>query len=525
MKFPRCAGILLHPTSLPGPYGIGDLGSEAYKFADFLAEAGQHLWQLLPLAPTGFGDSPYQCFSAFAGNPLLISPEKLLEQGLLTEVDLKSPPRLSTEKVNFGRTIEFKRKLLLQAYENYKTTTETALRVDFLAFCQAKSSWLDEYVLFRVLKEEHEGAPWIQWKKALALRDEDALAEARERHRDAMEAEKFFQYLFFKQWAALREYCHSLKISIIGDTPIFVAYDSADVWENPGLFKLDENGEPTVIAGVPPDYFSATGQLWGNPLYDWDEMSKDGYKWWIDRFRAMLETVDIVRIDHFRGFAACWEIPAGDKTAQRGRWVEVPGRDFFATLKLELGDLPIIVEDLGVITPDVEALRDDFGFPGMRVLQMAFGTDHSNIDLPHNHVRNAVVYSGTHDNDTAVGWFASKEGSGSTRDASQIELERQRCLRYFKSNGKEIHWDFIEAAYASVCQMAIIPLQDILGLGSKARMNLPASLEGNWCWRFKQEALSGELAARLKELLMFYGRDNSVATAKTPVVSAPRILV
>jgi 4-alpha-glucanotransferase len=329
--------------------------------------------------------------------------------------------------------------------------------------------------------------------------------------------------LFFRQWAALREYCHSKKISIVGDTPIFVAYDSADVWEHPDLFKLNADGEPTVIAGVPPDYFSATGQLWGNPLYDWEEMSKDGYKWWIDRFRAMLDVVDIVRIDHFRGFAACWEIPAGDKTAQRGRWVEVPGRDFFQTLKTELGDLPIIVEDLGVITPDVEALRDDFAFPGMRVLQMAFSTDHCNIDLPHNHVRNAVVYSGTHDNDTAVGWFNSKEGSGSTRDASQIQFERERCMRYFKSNGKEIHWDFIEAAYSSVCDIAIIPLQDILGLGSKSRMNLPASQDGNWGWRFKQDSLTPELATRLKDLIHFYGRDNALAPALTG--STPRVFV
>ncbi|MBX9688586.1 MAG: 4-alpha-glucanotransferase [Candidatus Obscuribacterales bacterium] len=517
MKFPRCSGVLLHPTSLPGPYGIGDLGAEAYQFVDFLADSGQHLWQLLPLTPTGFGDSPYQCFSAFAGNPLLISPEKLVEQGLLNEKDLQPLPRFSVEKVNFGKVIEYKKKLLLQAFENFKSTTETALRADFLAFCHRMAGWLEDYALFRVLKEEHGGEPWNRWEKALSHRDKNTLTEAKDRLSDQLEAEKFFQYLFFKQWYALREYCHSKKVSIIGDTPIFVAYDSADVWEHPELFKLNQDGEPTVIAGVPPDYFSATGQLWGNPLYDWEEMSKDGYKWWIDRFKAMLDVVDIVRIDHFRGFAACWEIPFGDKTAQRGRWVEVPGREFFTALKKELGEVPIIVEDLGVITPDVEALRDDFGFPGMRVLQMGFGTDSCNIDLPHNHVRNAVVYTGTHDNDTAVGWFNSKAGAGSTRDASQITVERERCMRYFKSNGKEIHWDFIEAAYSSVCDLAIIPLQDILGLGSRSRMNLPASTEGNWCWRFKSDNLSPELSGRLKNLIEFYGRDNAYQPSASSV--------
>lgn len=523
MKFPRCSGVLLHPTSLPGPYGIGDLGDDAFRFADFLAESGQHLWQLLPLAPTGFGDSPYQCFSAFAGNPLLISPDKLVAQGLLEAADLQPIPRFSAEKVNFGKVIEYKKKLLLKAYENFKATTETSLRADFLAFCHRTSTWLEDYALFRVLKEEHGGSPWNQWEKALAHRDKAALAEAKDRLSDGIEAEKFLQYLFFKQWSALKEHCHSLKISIIGDTPIFVAYDSADVWVHPELFKLNQDLEPTVVAGVPPDYFSATGQLWGNPLYDWEEMSLDGFKWWIDRFKAMLDLVDIVRIDHFRGFAACWEIPAADKTAQRGRWVEVPGREFFTALNQALGEIPIIVEDLGVITPDVEALRDDFAFPGMRVLQMAWGTDSCNIDLPHNHVRNAVVYTGTHDNDTAIGWFNSKEGSGSTRDASQITLERQRCLRYLRSNGKEINWDFIEAAASSVCDISIVPLQDIFGLGSRARMNLPASQEGNWCWRFKDDALTPEIAARLKDLVTFYGRDNAFAPA--PAATIQRIFV
>ena len=513
MHFPRTAGILVHPTSFPSAYGIGDLGREAFEFIDFLSDSGQHLWQVLPLGPTGYGDSPYQCLSAFAGNPLLISPDKLVEEDFLDEEDLKPLPRLAAERVNFGKVIEYKKRILDRAYERFKNTTDTSLRTDFLAFCQRAASWLDDYALFRVLKDEHGGNSWDKWEPAYAQRDAAALSLMSDLHRERIEAEKFVQYLFFKQYAALKNYCGEKRISIIGDMPIFVAYDSSDVWTHPEYFKLNETGVPTVVAGVPPDYFSATGQLWGNPIYDWEYMIKDNFSWWIDRITHALETTDIVRIDHFRGFAACWEIPYGEKTAQNGRWVETPGKEFFSALINAHPDVPIIVEDLGVITPDVEALRDGFGFPGMRILQMAFRSDSCNIDLPHNYIPNCVVYTGTHDNDTIVGWFHSKPGEGSTRDAQQIESERKTCLRYLRSTGKEIHWDFIEAACASVAGIAIVPLQDILGLGSKARMNLPASQEGNWLWRYKEGALTKEIAERLKELTDLYSRNNAFTTS------------
>lgn len=516
MKFPRTSGILVHPTSFPSAYGIGDLGNEAFEFIDFLSASGQHLWQVLPLGPTGFGDSPYQCLSAFAGNPLLISPDKLVEDGFLEEEDLKPIPRLSVDKVNFGKVIDYKRKLLDKAFEKFKLTTDTGLRTDFLAFCQRAASWLDDYALFRVLKEENGGAPWDKWEPEFAQRDPAALARVAIQHREKIEGEKFVQYLFFKQYMALKTYCAQNQVSIVGDMPIFVAYDSSDVWTHPEYFKLDDRGVPTVVAGVPPDYFSATGQLWGNPLYDWEYMEKDGFSWWIERIRGALETTDIVRIDHFRGFAACWEIPFGDKTAQNGQWVEVPGEAFFKVLCEKFPEVPIIVEDLGVITPDVEALRDGFGFPGMRILQMAFRSDSCCIDLPHNYIPNSVVYTGTHDNDTTVGWFQSKPGEGSTRDAAQIESERQICLRYLRSNGKEIHWDFIEAAMASVAGICITPLQDVLGLGSKARMNLPASTEGNWLWRYKEGVLTPEISDRLRELSDLYSRNNSYVSPLSP---------
>jgi 4-alpha-glucanotransferase len=515
MSFPRSSGILLHPTSLPGRFGIGDLGEGAYRFVDFLFASSQSLWQLLPLGPTGFGDSPYQCLSSFAGNPLLISPQRLVDEGFLEKDDLKPMPRLPAEQVDYGRVIEYKNPLLEKAFENFIRTTDTSLRADFLAFIHQAGSWLEDYALFRALKDEHDGASWNDWEPGLARRERSAMAAARERLRNKTDAQKFYQYLFFKQWDALKAYCHDHSIKVVGDVPIFVAYDSADVWSHPDFFKLNDAGNPTVVAGVPPDYFSKTGQLWGNPIYDWDRMRANGFKWWIDRLRATLQVVDIVRVDHFRGFAACWEIPAGDKTAERGRWVEVPGREIFTILKSDFGELPIIAEDLGVITPDVEALRNDFGFPGMRILQFAFRNS-TNTDLPHNYVPNTVVYTGTHDNDTAVGWFDSQAGAGSTRDAAQIERERRFCLEYLRSSGEEIHWDFIRAAIASVADTAITPLQDVLGLGSSARMNLPASTEGNWRWRFRQDALTADLRKRLKQVTELYVRGRNQSKIVSP---------
>jgi 4-alpha-glucanotransferase len=505
VRFPRLSGVLLHPTSLPGRFGIGDFGKQAYNFIDFLAASNQSLWQILPLGPTGYGDSPYQCFSAFAGNTLLISPERLLAEGLLAKKDLRNAPQFSAERIDYGSVITYKNALLEKAFANFKRTTDTDLRAQFLAFTQEAAAWLDDYALFRAVKDANGGVAWNHWPAAIAQRQSKALDEARQQLQEKIEAQRFYQFLFFKQWRAIRNYCHQRKIKIIGDMPIFVAYDSSDVWANPEFFKLDEAGNPIVVAGVPPDYFSKTGQLWGNPIYDWGEMRATNFAWWIDRLQATFKVVDIARIDHFRGFAATWEVPAADQTAEHGRWVEVPGRELFTTLRKALGELPIIAEDLGVITPDVEALRDDFGFPGMRIFQFAFRS-RTNSDLPHNYIPHTVVYTGTHDNDTAVGWFNSKTGEGSTRTAEQIETEKNFCLDYVNSKGREIHWDFIRAVFASVADTAMVPLQDILGLASEARMNLPASQEGNWQWRYQAHDLKENLSRRLQHLTALYVR-------------------
>ena len=507
MSFSRSSGVLLHPTSLPGRYGVGDLGAEAYRFIDFLAASGQTLWQVLPLGPTGYGDSPYQSFSAFAGNTLLVSPERLLAEGLLDERDLDDAPSLPPDRVDFGAAIEFKNKLLRRAFEHFHHATDTSLRGAFETFSQRESAWLDDYALYRAMKDARNGVAWNKWEPPMVRREPGALAAAREGLREQVSAQKFYQFLFFKQWHALKRYANERGVSVVGDIPIFVAHDSADVWTHPRLFKLNEDGSPRVVAGVPPDYFSATGQLWGNPLYDWERLRADDFRWWIARVSAMLRTVDILRIDHFRGFAASWEIPGGDTTAERGQWVNAPGRELFEAIKRTLGTLPILAEDLGVITPDVEALRDDFGFPGMRILQFAFGGDSKNIDLPHNYHRDIAVYTGTHDNDTTVGWFKSEAGAGSTRTPAEIEAERKFCLDYLNSNGREIHWDFIRAVLASVGNIAIIPLQDLLGLGNEARMNLPNSTDGNWAWRYAEGALTNDLRDRLKELIELYGRN------------------
>jgi 4-alpha-glucanotransferase len=509
MSFPRASGILLHPTCLPSRFGIGDLGDEAYRFADFLAAGGQSLWQVLPLGPTGYGASPYSCYSAFAGNTLLISPEKLFEEGLLARSDLDEIPSRPTERVDFERVHQSREIILHKAFASYQHTTSTELRSAVETFATQNAFWLDDYALFRALKTAHSGHAWHEWDRALLGREPAALARVKLELRDQIEAHRFFQFLFFKQWFALKAFCNERNLRLIGDIPIFVAHDSADVWTNPDQFKLNQDGRATVVAGVPPDYFSATGQFWGNPLYDWERMRADGFKWWIERVRATLQTVDIARIDHFRGFAAGWEIPGEEKTAEHGRWVEAPGRELFAAIRNSLGELPIIAEDLGVITPDVEKLRDDFGFPGMRVLQFAFSSDPNNVDLPHNYHRNVVVYTGTHDNDTTAGWFHSVTGAGSTRTEAQINSERNFCLKYLNTDGREIHWDFIRAALASVADTAIVPLQDLLGLGTEARMNLPNSSQGNWSWRFKQDALTEDLSERLRDMTGTYGRIRS----------------
>lgn len=508
MKFPRASGILLHPTSLAGEYGIGDLGSEAFRFIDFLAAAGQTYWQILPLGPTGYGDSPYQCFSAFAGNPLMISPEKLIEDGLITVADLAGRPNFPAHKVDFGGVLKWKNQLLRRAFEGFHRVTSVDFRGKFESFCQENAVWLDDYALYRAIKAAQAQAAWYKWPKALKRRDEQALISTREELFDTVQAEKLNQFLFSRQWFAVKEYANRQGVQIIGDIPIFVALDSADVWCNQEQFKLNPDGSAKVVAGVPPDYFSKTGQLWGNPIYDWEAMRKDDFRWWAARVHSTLQTVDVVRVDHFRGFAASWEVPGEDKTAENGRWVDVPGKDLFAALEKALGELPVFAEDLGVITPDVEELRDGFGFPGMRILQFAFGGDAQNLDLPHNYIRNCVAYTGTHDNDTTIGWFLSGAGAGSTRDAKEITGEHDYCLKYLDTDGTEVNWDLIRALWASVADTSIVPIQDILGLGNEARMNLPASKSGNWSWRMDMDAVTDEIAARLKELTEIYGRTN-----------------
>ncbi|MBI4630638.1 MAG: 4-alpha-glucanotransferase, partial [Chloroflexi bacterium] len=440
----RSSGILLHPTSLPSRYGIGDLGEEAFRWVDFLASANQKLWQILPLGPTGFGDSPYQCFSAFAGNPYLISPDKLLADGLLSRSDLEGVPNFPNDNVDYGPVIQYKLSLLDVVYANYKRSK--ILRDEFESFKQKNSAWLDDFALFMTLKESHGGAVLSTWEDELVSRQPQALTAARKKYADAVESQELRQFLFFRQWEAIKSHAHRHGIKIIGDIPIFVAYDSADVWAHPELFYLDEQGKPTVVAGVPPDYFSATGQLWGNPLYRWDVLKKNNYVWWIERFRATLAVVDIVRLDHFRGFEAYWEIPFGMPTAEVGKWVKGPGADFFNGLKSSLGDLP--------------------------------------------------VYSGTHDNDTTRGWYES----------SSTERERDFARRYLGRDGADIAWDLIRLAFSSVADMAVAPLQDILNLGTQARMNLPGRASGNWGWRFAWNQINDGMRERLKEMAMLYGR-------------------
>jgi 4-alpha-glucanotransferase len=498
MRFPRSSGILLHPTSLPGRYGIGDLGAEARRFADFLAAAGQTLWQVLPLGPTGFGDSPYQCFSARAGNPLLISLERLTELGWLDASALATAPEFPEDRVDFERLIPWKMALLQSAKPPPS---------GFREFCEANQHWLDDFALFMALKEHHHFVEWTRWEPGARDRDPKALAKCREQLAKPIAAQKFLQFVFFEQWRELRDYARQRRVRIMGDLPIYVAHDSADVWANPQHFHLDALGNPTVVAGVPPDYFSQTGQLWGNPIYRWDLLAKDGYRWWLDRFRAAFETVDMVRLDHFRGFEAYWEIPASEPTAVHGRWVKGPGAALFRAARSALGELPLVAENLGVITPEVEAMRHEFALPGMAVLQFAFGTDaQAPTFRPHKYPREVVAYTGTHDSDTTVGWWSSKGRGESTRSDDDIRRERDFAMRYLNTDGREIHWVLIRALLASVADTVLFPLQDVLGLGTEARMNLPATLGGNWRWRYRAGAPTPELAQRLGELTRLYER-------------------
>jgi 4-alpha-glucanotransferase len=495
MKFDRSSGVILHPTSLPGPYGIGDLGPMALRWVDFLSGAGCKLWQILPLGPTGYGDSPYQCFSAFAGNPYLISPEELIKDQLLEPGDLASLPPFPAGKVDYGAVIPWKLKILDLACQRFEKTASRPLRQALAEFERLQAAWLPDFTLFMAIKDAHQGQPWPTWEPALRDRQPEALEEARRLHAPAILRHTLRQFFFFRQWQTVLDTAHQKGLRIIGDAPIFVAHDSADVWASPQLFYLDEKGRPEVQAGVPPDYFSPTGQLWGNPLYRWRRHKDSHYAWWIERLRATLGMVDIIRLDHFRGFAGYWEVPGRATTAVKGRWVKGPGKQFLGALRQALGELPIIAEDLGVITQDVVELRDGFGLPGMKILQFAFEGLPDDPFLPHNYPTHCVVYSGTHDNDTARGWYERVSEQG-----------KDYYRRYLNRDGSDVSWDLIRGCWSSVAAFALAPMQDFLSLGNEARMNYPGKKSGNWGWRMSADDMNPVLQGRIKEINYLYDR-------------------
>lgn len=495
MKWPRAGGILAHPTSFPGPFGIGDLGPSAERFFDFLAASGQRFWQTLPLGPTGYANSPYAALSAFAGAPSLISLERLVEDHLLLQSTLDAAPAFPTGHVDYGAVVPWKMGLLREASAQFKTQAQPALRETYERFRNENAAWLDDFALFMALKDANGQRAWVEWPERYAHRDPQAMAEARETLANEIEAHTFAQFIFFRQWDALREAANARGIQIIGDLAIFVSHDSADVWSHPEYFALDAQGQPTAVAGVPPDYFSETGQRWGNPLYRWELLRELEYQWWVDRVRQALRVYDIIRLDHFRGFEAYWAVPASEPTAAHGEWRLGPGVELFEAIQKALGETPLIAEDLGVITPQVRELQAALGLPGMRVLQFAFSSDAENHDLPHNFTPDAIVYTGTHDNDTTRGWF---EASG--------DDERAYALEYLRCEPEEVASAMIRLAYASVARMALVPMQDVLNLGSEARMNYPSRTDGNWEWRFSENDLSDERAAWLKRLVTTYGR-------------------
>lgn len=503
----RGSGILLPILSLPSPYGIGDFGPGAYKFADFLTETKQSFWQILPLTPTdpALGNVPYSSFSAFAGNKLLISPDLMLQEGLLKKADTKHIHSSPKNMVDYPKVIRYKENIFDRAHEHFKV--ERKNEQDYEKFCSENSNWLEDYSLFIVAKVHFKGQVWSEWPPEIRDRQPGALQELKEAFQDEIEREKFLQFLFFKQWFILKNYCNQKNIQIIGDIPIYVHYDSVDVWANPAIFKLNEEKKPLYVAGVPPDYFSKTGQLWGNPVYRWDVLKQNEYAWWIQRMAHTLKLYDWVRIDHFRGFAAYWEVPAGEKTAINGRWVPGPAEDFLSTLLKHFSNLPIIAEDLGVITDDVRELIHHFNLPGMRVLLFAFGEDlPTNPYAPHNHIKDCIVYTGTHDNNTIRGWF-EKEATTEDRKRLSIYIGRQ-------VSPKEVHWELIRLAMMSVANTAILPVQDILGLGEEARMNKPATTKGNFKWRLSPEQLTSSIARRLLEMTEIYGRANNSSPSK-----------
>ncbi len=490
----RAAGLLLHPTSLPGRYGVGDLGAVAHEFLEWSARGGQRIWQILPLGPTGVEDAPYSSLSSYAGNPLLISPDALAEEGLLDEIDLRDVPDFPADRVAFAEVGAWKRRILRRSWSRFRETERATVVEEFERFAFEQAGWLEDWALFAALRGAAGGRPWTQWDRDLVRREPKALQNARRDLAGEIAYETFLQFLFFRQWDRLREHAERLGIRIVGDLPIYVAHDSADVWIRPDLFALDSAGLPEKVAGVPPDYFSETGQLWGNPVYRWDRIEAEGFGWWVRRLRGSLRLVHLLRLDHFRGFAAYWEIEAGLATAAHGCWVPGPGIRLFDAVRAELGSLPFLAEDLGLITPDVHELREVLGLPGMRVLQFGFAEDDSD-HLPHRHMRACVVYTGTHDNDTTRGWFDSLGGE-----------ERLRLRDYLGGDGTAPEWELIRAAYASVADLAVVPLQDVFGLGSDARMNTPGRPSGNWSWRAEHDAFGDAAAARLRRLAELTGR-------------------
>jgi 4-alpha-glucanotransferase len=491
----RASGILLHPTSLPGAYGAGDFGPEAYHFVEWLAAAGQSLWQMLPMGPVGDGNSPYSGSSAFAGNPLLIDLAELGARGWLSPDELRPDPGFAEQRVEFSLQYAFRIPRLMSAAQRFFTLASEEERNEFDAYCATESFWLDDYALFMALDAAHPGQRWCDWPAALRKREPKALKDFARTQGDTVAFWKFCQWQFARQWSRLKAFANHRGVQIVGDVPIFVSYHSADAWAHQGLFELDANGQQTVVAGVPPDYFSVTGQRWGNPLYRWSAHAADGFKWWVARMRRALALADIVRIDHFRGFAAYWEIPANEASAINGRWVPAPGQALFEALRAAVPDLPIIAEDLGVITPDVEELRDSFGLPGMRIVQFAFSGDASHAYLPHNYISNTVAYAGTHDNDTTLGWWQS---------ASQ--RERAFVQHYFGTDGQAIHWTLMRALSASVARMVVYPMQDVLELDGRFRMNVPGVGAGNWEWRFAWHQVQPWHAKVLREMAAVHGR-------------------
>jgi len=510
MRFPRSAGILLHPTSLPGAYGIGELGTEALRFCSYLKDSGIKIWQVLPLNPTGYGDSPYQSLSAFAGNPLLISLETLVAEGLLDQDALQPLPDFPEGHVDFSMVIPWKFNFLRKAASSFFRCATCEQKNDFESFTEQNRAWLDDYALFMAAKDAHEGRIWTEWEPKLASRQQAAITKWSEKLSSEIAAYKFWQYEFFRQWNAIQEDCARRGIRIMGDIPIYAAHDSADVWAHPEMFWLDEKGNPLKVSGVPPDYFSATGQLWGNPLYRWDVMRASGYRWWIERLRASLKMFDMVRLDHFRGFEAYWEIPAGEPTAMHGKWVKGPGGELFQVLTDALGPLPIVAENLGVITPEVEAIRKRFDYPGMAILQFAFSTDpQAPTFRPHNYEQQLVAYTGGHDNDTMFGWWRSGVAQ-STRSQTDVKKEYADAQNYFGFSAnefdREVNWIFIREVMKSVANTVLFPMQDVLGLGSEARMNTPGTLGGNWTWRLGANSLRAADQSRLKLLAEIFER-------------------